>query len=187
MFDFQEFIEKLQSDDEKREIVEKYKNIVKQDLSECNRFEKTKTYTDYLRNFDENKIDQIEKHLLKPEYIEDDFDYALLLRLTAASFSSSWSFEMKYNEDENPKISLLIDVNAGEKYVTKRLDDLWGFQIARMYEIYIVEQLNLTILYYEDESEKKIVTAQREKNINYFNREHRRISHLYKVITGEAL
>jgi len=155
MFDFEGFIESLRENEEKKEIVEKYEKLVEPLPS---KFEDTIIYKDYLSKFDTSKID-----LLLPEYIDDDFDWDLLLKLVIGSFSSTYVLDV---DEETGKDVLVINVSAGDKHVAKKLSELWGFQIARMYEIYIEEQMNLEILAHEDEKEKDIVLSQRAANLN---------------------
>ncbi len=155
MFDFKEFIENLKENDEKKDIVEKYEKNV-EILPE--KFEDTIIYKDYLNKFNTNNLD-----LLLPEYIDEDFDFELLVKLVISSFSSSYVLE---KDQETWKMELLINVSAWDKHVAKKLSELWGFQIARMYEIYIEEQMNLEILAHEDEKEKDIVLSQRANNLD---------------------
>ncbi len=155
MFDFKEFIENLKENDEKKDIVEKYEKYV-EPLPE--KFEDTIIYKDYLSKFNTDNLD-----LLLPEYIDEDFDFDLLTKLVIGSFSSSYVLEP---DEETGKIELLINVSAWDKHVAKKLSELWWFQIARMYEIYIEEQMNLEILAHEDEKEKDIVLSQRANNLD---------------------
>jgi len=155
MFDFKLFIESLKENSEKKDIVEKYEKIVEPLLDD---FKDTVIYKDYLSKYDTKDID-----LLLPEYIDEDFDWDLLLRLVIGSFSSTYVIE---KDKETWKDELIINVSAGDKHVAKKLSELWGFQIARMYEIYIEEQMNLEILKNEDENEKDIVLAQRQANFD---------------------
>ena len=155
MFNFEAFIESLRENDEKKEIVEKYEKFVE---TLPTKFEDTIIYKDYLSKFDISKID-----LLLPEYIDNDFDWNLLLKLVIGSFSSTYAFDI---DEDTKKDVLVINVSAWEKHVAKNLPELWGFQIARMYEIYIEEQMNLEILAHEDEKEKDIVLSQRAANLD---------------------
>jgi len=155
MFDFVSFIESLKENSEKKEIVEKYEKFVEK-IPE--RFEDTIIYKDYLSKFDTDKLD-----LLFPEFIDADFDWDLLIKLVVASFSSTYTFD---KDEETWKDVLVIDVSAWDKHATKKLHELWGFQISRMYEIYIEEQMNLEILAHEDEKEKDIVLSQRAANLD---------------------
>jgi len=155
MFNFKEFIENLKDSEEKKDIVAKYEKLV-ETIPE--KFEDTIIYKDYLSKFNVADLD-----LLYPDYIDEDFDWNLLIRLVISSFSSSYVLD---NDEETWKIELVINVSAGDKYIAKNLSELWGFQIARMYEIYIEEQMNLEILVHEDEKEKDIVLTQRSSNLD---------------------
>ncbi len=154
MFDFKEFIENLKENPQKKDIVERYESKVE---ALPDRFEDTIIYKNYLSKFEIPDID-----LVLPEFIDEEFDWDLLLRLILGSFSSTYVFE----PTEDGKFELVINVSAGDKHVAKKLSELWWFQIVRMYEIYIEEQLNLEILIAEDEKEKEIIEAQRESNLN---------------------
>lgn len=155
MFDFKEFIDSLRESEGKKDIVEKYEKFV-EPLPE--KFEDTIIYKDYLSKFDINNLD-----LLYPEYIDEDFNWDLLIRLVIGSFSSSYALD---EDKETWKIELIINVSAWDKHIAKKLSELWGFQIARMYEIYIEEQMNLEILAHEDEKEKDIILSQRSANLD---------------------
>ncbi len=155
MFDFKEFIDNLRDNDEKKDIVEKYEKLV-EPLPEA--FEDTIIYKDYLSKFNVGDLD-----LLYPEYIDEEFNWDLLIRLVISSFSSGYALD---NNEDSWKLELVINVSAGDKHIAKKLHELWGFQIARMYEIYIEEQMNLEILAHEDEKEKDIVLTQRTSNLD---------------------
>ena len=155
MFDFKYFIDSLRENPEKKDIVEKYEKMV-ENLPDS--FEDTIIYKEYLSKFD---VDWVELKL--PEFIDDDFNWDLLLRLVIGSFSSTYVLE--YDADLQ-KYELVINVSSGDKHVAKKLSELWGFQIARMYEIYVEEQMNLEILAHEDDKEKEIVDAQRLSNLD---------------------
>jgi len=158
MFDFKQFIDNLKANPEKRDVVEKYWKLVEEIPD---KFEETIIYKDYLSKFNIYDLD-----LLLPEYIDEDFDWDLLLRLIIWSFSSSYVVE---KDEKTWKDELVINVSAGDKHVAKKLSELWWFQIARMYEIYIEEQMNLEILSHEDEKEKDIVLSQRATNLEKWN------------------
>lgn len=155
MFDFKEFIDNLKDNDEKKDIVEKYEKLV-EPLPE--KFEDTIIYKDYLSKFNISGLD-----LLYPEYIDEEFNWDLLVRLIISSFSSSYVLD---SDNKTWKLELVINVSAGDKHIAKKLSELWGFQISRMYEIYIEEQMNLEILAHEDEKEKDIVLTQRTSNLD---------------------
>ena len=89
MFDFKEFIDNLRDNDEKKDIVEKYEKLV-EPLPE--KFEDTIIYKDYLSKFNVGDLD-----LLYPEYIDEEFNWDLLIRLVISSFSSGYALD---NDDE---------------------------------------------------------------------------------------
>lgn len=155
MFNFKEFIENLKEKAEKKDIIEKYEKLV-EPLS--NKFEDTIIYRDYLSKFNMEEL-----NLIYPESIDESFDWDLLLRLIVSSFSSSYLLNVDKNSE---KMEMIINVSAWEKHIAKKLQELWWFQISRMYEIYIEEQMNLEILAHEDENEKDIVLTQRTSNLD---------------------
>lgn len=153
MLDFKVFIENLKENPEKREIIEKYEKLV-ENLPDD--FRQTIIWKDYLSKFDTEWIE-----LVMPEFIDEEFDLDLLFRLIIWSFSSTYVLE----KAENWKYELIINVSVGDKSIAKKFSELWGFQIARMYEIYIEEQMNLEILKHEDEKEAEVIESQRLANL----------------------
>jgi len=89
MFNFKEFIENLKDSEEKKDIVAKYEKLV-ETIPE--KFEDTIIYKDYLSKFNVADLD-----LLYPDYIDEDFDWNLLIRLVISSFSSSYVLD---NDEE---------------------------------------------------------------------------------------
>ena len=175
-FDFKSFIENLRDNPEKKEIVEKYEKLV--EPLENKEIEETIFYKEYLSKFEipfKGKI-----WFQVPEYLDEDFDWNLLIKLIAASFSSKMSIVLLY--PELPKIC--IDVESGDKKATKCLNELWGFQIARMFEIYLEETINLEIFKNEDEKEKEIVLSQRKENIKMWQKEVERIKLYFEYLKG---
>jgi tRNA A37 N6-isopentenylltransferase MiaA len=94
---------------------------------------------------------------LIPDELEKDFDWDLLQQLVLGSFSSD--YELKTEKDQNPE--LYIAVKSGDQSVVKKVSELRSFQIQRLYEIYVEEQLNLQILKNEDENEKNAIEQER--------------------------
>jgi hypothetical protein len=156
LFDFQAFIEELREKEDKKQIVEKYEKLfgaIQGDVKDQPR------YTEYLSKFTFQKY-------LTPEELEDDFDWELLQRLVLGSFSSDYELKM----DEKKKgFDLFIAVKSGDQSVVKTVSELWSFQILRLYEIYIEEQINLHVLMHEDEAEKSALTSEREMRIKKWN------------------
>ena len=100
---------------------------------------------------------------LVPEEIKADFDREVLIQLVAASFSSDGVFDNQNGKDE---ADFVISVQSGDQVVVKKVSELRGFQILRLFEIYIEEQMNLQILIAEDEKEKEAILAQRDARLN---------------------
>ena len=168
LFNFQRFVEKLRENDEKHDIIETFeKNFGSL---------KDKDYTDlpfyknYLAKFE---IDvELKKKVELPEDLVDDFDYDLLLKLVVGSFYSDYQFIL---EDDTDSVELLISVKYGGQSVTKRLGELWSFQILRLFEIYMEEQLNLANLMEESEEDEECVCMERNMRSELFKKELARL------------
>lgn len=153
LFDFQAYVAELREKDEKKETVEKFEKLfgpIQGNIQDQN------WYREYVSLF------APVEHLV-PEEIKDDFDRNLLIQLVAASFSSDGVFD---NDTGKDKPDFVISVQSGDQVVVKKVSELWGFQILRLFEIYVEEQMNLQILITEDEKEKEAILAQRESRIN---------------------
>jgi hypothetical protein len=94
-----------------------------------------------------------------PEELKADFDRPLLMQLVAGSFSSDGTLD---DQTTTGKPEFVIAVQSGEQHIVKKVSELRGFQVLRLYEIYVEEQMNLHILITEDEKEKEAIIAQRE-------------------------
>jgi hypothetical protein len=79
--------------------------------------------------------------------------------MVAGSFSSFG----QYNITEDNQIDFLISVTSGDNTVVKSLFDLWGLQIFKLYEIYISELINFTVMMHEDWAERKNILAQQQR------------------------
>ena len=152
LFDFQAFIEELREKAEKKQIVEKYETLfgpIEGDIKDQIR------YTEYLTKFEPLPY-------IVPEELQNDFDRNLLEQLVLGSFSSD--YELKKEEGKKEK-ELYIAVKSGDQSVVKTVSELRSFQILRLYEIYIEEQMNLHALKAEDENEKNAIEAEREMRL----------------------
>lgn len=152
LFDFQAYLMEMRDKAEKKETVEKYEKLygpIVGNIKDQIRF------TEYVSQFSPVPY-------LIPEELQDDFDWDLLVQLVAASFSSDWMFE---TVEEKGQQDFVIAVQSWEQHVVKKVSELWGFQILRLYEIYIEEQMNLQILIAEDEKEKEAILAQRDARL----------------------
>ncbi|HRX64057.1 MAG TPA: hypothetical protein P5060_03040 [Candidatus Absconditabacterales bacterium] len=151
LFDFNTFVQELRENPEKKEIVSKYEKVfgeigggIKEQLR----------YTEYLKDFKPVKY-------LIPDELENDFDRDLLQQLVLGSFSSD--YELKEQKESDPE--LFIAVKSGEQSVVKKVSELRSFQIQRLYEIYVEEQLNLHVLKAEDENEKNAIEQERKMRL----------------------
>lgn len=161
LFDFPAFIEELREKEDKKDIVEKYEKYfwkIQWDIKDQIR------YKDYLAQFPTQSY-------LTPEDLEDDFDRDILEKLVIGSFSSD--YELK-QEDKDGWRELYIAVKSWDQSIVKTVSELWSFQILRLYEIYIEEQMNLQILMNEEESEdweweKEALISERQVRLKKWN------------------
>ena len=160
LFDFPAFINELREKEDKKEIVEKYEKYfgkIQWDIKD------QIWYTDYLAKFPAQSY-------LTPEDLDDDFDWDILQKLVIGSFSSD--YELK-QDDKDGWWELYIAVKSGDQSIVKTVSELWSFQILRLYEIYIEEQMNLQILMNEEsedgESEKEALITEREVRLKKWN------------------
>jgi len=117
--------------------------------------EDTTFYKDYLSKFDISGFE-----IKPPENLEDEFDYELLVRLIVSSFSSDYvlSLDEAWKDDPNvcaeplTNVSVFVKTDFGNQ--NKELQELWSFQILRLFEIYLNEQIELATLYAEDKEDE---------------------------------
>lgn len=152
LFDLQAYIADLKENPEKKEVAEKFVKFfweVEGDITAQNR------YTEYVAWFEaiDYKV---------PEELKEDFDRKILMQLVASSFSSDGLLE----STEDGALDFVISVQNGDQVVVKKVSELRWFQILRLFEIYVEEQMNLQILIAEDEKEKEAILAQRDARIN---------------------
>lgn len=152
LFNFQTFVAELRENAEKKEVIEKYEKFfgpIEGELVD------QAWYKEYVTSYPSTAYQA-------PEEITQDFDWALLMQLVAASFSSDGLIE-SIEGQELPEF--VISVQSGDQVVVKKISELRGFQVLRLYEIYAEEQMNLQILIAEDEKEKEAILAQRESRL----------------------
>lgn len=162
LFNFKEFVEELRNNEDKKDIIEKYEDVygslVDKDYTE------QPFYTDYVAHFE---IDELMEHVKLPEEQPYVFDYKLLFQLVLASFSSDY---MLVHIDETNQERLRITVTSGGQSIVKDLDELWRYQILRLFEIYFEEQMNLATLIKDNEDEEDAITCERETRVLAFER-----------------
>lgn len=153
LFNFAMFVQELRENPEKKEVVEKYEKFfwdISGEVAEQIR------YKEYCTQFHAMKY-------IVPEELAKDFDRDMLMILVASSFSSDGLLEV-VDGKELPEF--VISVQSGDQIVVKKVSELRGFQVLRLYEIYCEEQMNLQILIAEDENEKNAILAQREARMH---------------------
>jgi len=156
LFNFQTFIADLRENQEKKEVVEKFEKFfgpIDGDVKDQNR------YKEYASSFKS-------VWYLVPEELKEDFDWPLLMELVSSSFSSDWLIESVEWQDLP---DFVISVQSWDQVVVKKVSELRWFQILRLYEIYIEEQMNLQVLIAEDEKEKEAILAQRDARSHRWN------------------
>ena len=151
IIDFQEHLSLLKEDPEKKDIVEKYeKNYwtivwgIKDQIR----------YKDYVSQFSPVQI-------ALPLSSKDDFDWELFIQLVASSLSSECALIPV--EWDVPQLSISVDSSGS--IITKKVDELYWFQVFKLYQIYIEEQLSMQNHIAESEWEKEEVTNQRNFRI----------------------
>lgn len=179
LFDFESFVDELRDNSKKRKIIEKYEENV-ESLREVKDVKNTLFYKEYLSQY--NLPKDLDFVLKVPEELYSDFDWDLLLRLTLASFSSSYSLSLTEQWKQNPtdKIEIMLEITVdGAKKVTKKLDELWTFQILRLFEIFLEEQMNYATLMMQEEEECESIENERQFYIKKFKEQ-------MKVLVNEA-
>lgn len=162
LFNYNKFLQKLKSNEneDKKKIFEKYSTHFPTyiDLP----LEEQVWYKDYCNLFSA-KEDNV---LNLPEDLNNDFDWNLLQKLVGSSFSSN----AKYIKIDGGKWELEINVQSNDQFITKKLSELWVFQILRLFEIYVEEQIYLQILTIEEENEKGAIEKQRKSKLLKWHR-----------------
>lgn len=150
LFNLQKFIQELRENEEKKEMLEKYEKLFWPLEWEI---EDQIWYKEYLSRF-------VPIQYVVPSESKDDFDRNILTQLVAGSFSSE--VVLNYSEDKTDLPEMIISVENDGKSIAKMVSELRWFQILRLYEIYVEEQMNFQIHFAEDEKEKEEIQSQRE-------------------------
>lgn len=170
LFDFQSIITQLK---EKHDGEEKFKKFI-EGLNEHSTIEDMPFYKEYLskfeveRAFDDFNLTDVEDVLLSKD------DLFMLFRLIVASFSSS--YDILYDK-QSKTIDLSISVKSSEQFITKKISELWSFQIMKMFDIYVNEQIELSIEDYDPE-ELEDFKDQRKIRLMIFEKKVRQIHDL---------
>lgn len=173
LFFFQDIIEELK---EKHDGEEKFDKLM-EGIDENSVIEDMPFYKDYLSKFDiervfnDYKLAAVEKELLSKD------ELFILFRLITASFSSS--YEIIYDKQSN-SIDLSVSVKSGEQTVTKNISELWSFQIIRLFEIYVNEQIEYIIKDF-DPDEIEELEDERKLKLMVFEKKVRQLRNLQKT------
>ncbi len=120
-------------------------------------------YKEYLSQF------VLNEELCGKEFLNDcDMsrdECILLLKLVAASSSST--YEVAYLKDVD-KLELTIHVTSGGQSITKKLQEIWSFQVYTLYQIYLEEQLHLEFLLASGE---RVAEGERKQRLSIFEKE----------------
>ena len=164
-FDFAEYIEELRRNEVKKEIIESYEAIygkISPDIKA------QVWYNDYVKHFIQYYADA---KICVPKELEEDYDWELLFALIVASYSSDYTLE-KNTQDSGKPFRLLIDVWNNDTEIEKYLDDLWSFQVFRLFEIYIEEQI----------SSQTTIASDNEENVSFNKLRIERIDAIKRAI-----
>lgn len=150
-----------------------FKDFLKYNDQEIKRL----TYTNYIEIYGDNPTIESESFYIeylskfKPveycidESLANEFNFELLLRLTAGSFSSVYELQLPKNETIP---ELMITVGSCGQKVTRTITSLMPTQLKRMFDIYVEENMNLSILLNEDEGERVAIEGERLMRINQY-------------------
>lgn len=170
LFDFQAIINDIREGLGEHE--EKALKPVLDDITETNELEDLSLYKEYLSVFDvEHDLGDLKLHYPK-EFEDCEDDFMVLFRLVAGSFSSNYSLEY---DEETEAVDLIITVESGDNHITKKLHELWSFQIVRLFEIYIKEQLNLEGLRDGSDSEMNAIEEERKMKLLVYQKKMRQL------------
>jgi len=164
---YRQLISELRNNPAKRESILSYEKHV--ELIGTKPLIQERWYLELVKPFQPLHAD-----ILVPIELQTDFDWDLLMQLSAASFSSEVLFEQ-----QNGDIHLVLKVQSGDQTVIKKLDELWSFQVLRLFEIFIDEQINLCTLCHENTEERDAIFKHKNKILKRWD--YRRQEVLEKV------
>lgn len=180
LFDFQAIINDIRESLEEHE--EEALKPVLDAITETTELEDLPLYKRYLSIFDvEHDLGDLKLHY-PAEFADCEDDFVVLFRLVAGSFSSNYSLEF---DEETETVDLIITVESGDNHITKKLHDLWSFQIARLFEIYIKEQLNLEGLRDGSDSEMNAIEEERKMRLLVYQKKMRQLKN--EIDSGDIL
>lgn len=176
LFNFQSFINQLRNDPNKEETIKNYEKHYGKIVGGIT---EQIWFVDYI-----SKFFPYYEAANCPDELQEDFDWQLLFSLIVGSFSSEIELvkphKLIYSSDE--KVDINIYVNHEENVIKKSLNELWGFQILRLYEIYCEEQINLQSLIADNELDMKGIYQERLKKIEYI----KNYNHAFKKLNNSV-
>lgn len=159
---FENFVKGI-SDKEKLATVKKY--IEKYNLTIDTPIEQLPFYKDYLSKFQFDWQLKVDEEFLEDLVTPDDIDF--LQKLVFASFSSKYKLTLnevwKKNPVGKPLIDLSVGVTSGENSLTRTIDELWSFQVLRLFEIYMEEQISIHLYIADDEDDGEFKSICKER------------------------
>lgn len=160
LFDFKEFVAVEILSEEENNEVKQYTNC----FGEIGEMEDTLFWKEYLSKFE---VPDIVLEKLKVQDTEkDDYDWRLLVILIGSSFASKYSLDIA---PDGIRLHIRVSNDDGDK-MDKRIEELWTYQIARLYEIYLKEQMSLQVLKSNSEEEFDTVERKRKSNLLHFRK-----------------
>lgn len=146
-FNYAEFVEEYSQDPEKKESIEKYEE--KFHIGRNSFIENHPFYKHHLVYF--NSDFEI---VLPPEVDMNPQEKDFLAKLIFGSLSSTFLItldeEWKETPIGKPKADISLAVSSEGEGIIKDLSELYDFQIKRLFDIYVNEQINLFLLWQKE-------------------------------------
>jgi hypothetical protein len=172
-FDFPTFIEQWRNIEQKKELVERYEQLIE---PIPNNFKATKIYKEYLSKF------KTINYTTPYELTNYTIDWELLMQLIAGSFSS----ECAISASNNTLPDLVITVHSFYSYneelpdgnlitkkepmvTQKKIAELLIFQVYKLFEIYIGESIGMEICTLENKEVNTAIQFERSVRLNRWN------------------
>lgn len=169
LFDYSDFIEEMKRHPNKpkdKQTVLKYEELFGSQKGLT--LQDQPFYKEYLSLF------KIPFKVSVPEDILDDYDWNLLFRLIFGSLSSKYFLDLKKEWKKDPEVEPMVKLSiiakSKDKEITQVFDKLWSFQILRLFEIYVLEQLDLAILEKENEDKKEGVEYEKVEKLKIYSK-----------------
>ena len=102
-----------------------------------------------------------------PEDLEDDYDWDMLILFIVASYSSD--FILKPDRESPDMTRLLIQPDQANGSALFDLNNVWHFQVEKLYKIYIAEQMDILCLEDdEDDMDSEAIIEKRQCVLDKF-------------------